>query len=451
MGGSSKGGSADQSGMYMAMASAQAADQAYQLGLQQLQWSQQVWNQEQPLVNQSEQVSIQLGQQELQSSRTLQQFAQQQEQMYGQYYAPLQEAYVNQAENWASPANIALVTGQAQAGVAEQAQAGLNTAAEQLRSYGINPSSPRYAGLLTGANVTAGAAEAAAGTTAGQNLKLQQLALEQGAINTGQGVANTVGQLSNAATGAAQAGSSAAQGSAGTAQSNLATGTQAQTAATNWYNTGANNMSVYTNAVNAYNTAQLGYAQLGASESLGLGSILGGLISPIKLAHGGVVTKFQEGGVAPAAGMQGIPAQPQQNMPVPTGGTPGGWVPNHASPTGGQAEDDVDAKLTAGEFVMPKDVSQWVGQKAMVTQIDKARQEMQMFGQRNDIGGEQVQGIPSQNPTFVSRPGQQQAVAPPGQPQQQLQQPPGQPQQMAQGPRPSPTGYNQASGIPMPA
>jgi single-stranded DNA-binding protein len=105
---------------------------------------------------------------------------------------------------------------------------------------------------------------------------------------------------------------------------------------------------------------------------------------------------------------------------------------------------------------MPKDVSQWVGQKTMVTQIDKARQEMQMFGQRNDIGGEPVQGIPSQQPTFVSRPGQQQSVGPPPQPQQQNQ-PQGQPQApptqvaMPQRAIPSPSGYNQASGIPMPA
>ena len=56
--GGSKGGSADQSGMEAAMASAQAADQAYQLGEQQLQWAQNVWNQEQPLVTQAENAQI---------------------------------------------------------------------------------------------------------------------------------------------------------------------------------------------------------------------------------------------------------------------------------------------------------------------------------------------------------------------------------------------------------
>lgn len=462
--GGGKGGSADPSGMYMAMASVQAAQMAYNLGEQQFQWAQNVWNQEQPLVDQSEQISIQLAQQELASSQQMQQFSQEQEALYNQYYAPLQEAYVQQAENWASPGNIALVTGQAQAGVAEQAQAGLNTANEQLMSYGVNPGSSRFAGLQIGARTTGGAAQAAAGTTAAQNLKLQQLALEQGAINTGQGVANTAGQLSNAATGASQAGTGASSAASGAAQSNLSTGSSALTAPTNWFNTGANNMAVYTNAVNAYNTAQLGYAQLAAQQSEGVGSIVGSIVGkflekggPVtkgasKFRTGGPVWKFQGAGVVPQQDGQG---QPQQAIPVPTGGTPGGFVPHHASPSGGQVEDDVDAKLTAGEFVMPKDVSQWVGQKAMVTQIDKARQEMQMFGQRNDIGGEPVQGIPTSQPTFVSRPGMQQSVGPPPQPQPQPQQGAQQPQGPPQAPPrqalPSPSGYNQASGIPMPA
>jgi hypothetical protein len=127
--------------MYAAMASAQAAQEAYQLGEQQLQWSQQVWNQEQPLINQSEQAQITLSNADAASLQQMQQESAEQWQLYQQYYQPLEETYVNQAENWASPDNIALVTGQAQAGVAEQTQAGLNTAAEQLRSYGINPSS----------------------------------------------------------------------------------------------------------------------------------------------------------------------------------------------------------------------------------------------------------------------------------------------------------------------
>ena len=134
MGGSSKSGSSDPSGMYEAMASAQAADQAYQLGEQQLQWSQQVWNQEQPLMNASEQQQMALSAQEQASLAQMTGESQQQWQQYLSLYAPLERAFVGQAEDWASPQNQALVSGQAMGSVAEQGQASLASAAETLRS-----------------------------------------------------------------------------------------------------------------------------------------------------------------------------------------------------------------------------------------------------------------------------------------------------------------------------
>ena len=54
------------------------------------------------------------------------------------------------------------------------------------------------------------------------------------------------------------------------------------------------------------------------------------------------------------------------------------------SPSGGAIEDDIHAEirqrqpaqLNAGEFVMPKDVVQWLGEKGMQQFILKARKEM---------------------------------------------------------------------------
>ena len=179
-------GSADSSGMMEAMASAQAAQEAYQLGEQQLDWTKQVWNQEQPLMDASEEAQMAVDAAEQQA---LEQSNAESAQQYAQYestYAPLEASYVNQAENWASPSAVAEARGQAMSDVAEQGQAGLNSAAETLRAYGINPGSGRYAGLYTGAQPMLGAAEAAAGTTTAQNLREQQMGLEAGAINTGR-------------------------------------------------------------------------------------------------------------------------------------------------------------------------------------------------------------------------------------------------------------------------
>ena len=256
-----KGGSADASGVQAAMASAQAAQLEYQLGSQQLAWAKQVWNQEQPLVDQSEQLQIQAA---LQQNA----FEQQQIALYNQYYQPLEKAYVGQVQNWASPANTALVTGQARAGVANTVQQGIDTAKKQLEAYGVKPNDPRYAGLYIGANTMGAAGEAAAGTTAAQNLKLQQMGMEHDAASIGRGIPNNTSNMTSAAAGAGS-------GAASTAQQNLSTGSNAMTAPVNWFNSGATNMGVYTNAVNAYNTTNLGYAQLGAQSMSGIGSILG--------------------------------------------------------------------------------------------------------------------------------------------------------------------------------
>src|ERR1700747_3518239 len=52
----------------------------------------------------------------------------------------------------------------------------------------------------------------------------------------------------------------------------------------------------------------------------------------------------------------------------------GGGVPPQASPSGGQAVDDVPADLTAGEFVIPKDVVEWKGMEHFYKLMDQARE-----------------------------------------------------------------------------
>jgi hypothetical protein len=54
----------------------------------------------------------------------------------------------------------------------------------------------------------------------------------------------------------------------------------------------------------------------------------------------------------------------------------GNMVPPEASPSGGANVDDVHAMVSEGEFVMPKDVTGWLGEKFMQNLINKARTEM---------------------------------------------------------------------------
>ncbi len=414
--GSDKGGSADQSGMYAAMASAQAAEKAYQLGEEQLQWTKDVWNQEQPLMEASEQQQMSLARQQQASLEQSQRESDQQYQMYMGTYAPLEKSYAAEAAGWDTPQAIANARGQAMSDVAEQGQAGLNTAAETLRSYGINPGSGRYAGLYTGAQPMIAASEAAAGTTAAQNLRMQKMGLESGAINTGRGLVNATQGLSGVGTGAANSSAGAAAGAAGTANQNLSTGSTAMTNPSQWFNAGTGAMNSYVGAVNGYNDSNAKFSEASGSS---MGSLLGtgaGLLTKF-IAKGGAVTRYEDGGPAlpgadptltptqggGATGIPSAPVMPGYTPPSVHGATTGGTVPVHASPSMGAATDDVPAMLTANEFVIPKDVATWLGHKHFAGTIDKARQEQERFHNRDDIGGEPTAAIPQQ-PTFTSRP-----------------------------------------------
>ena len=429
-----KGGDANNSGMIEAMASAQAAQQAYALGEQQLQWTQQVWNQEQPLMDASEKQQMALAAEQQASLEQSQRESDQQYQQYESTYAPLEQQYAAEAQNWDSPQAIAQARASAMSDVAEQGQGGLNAAAETLRSYGINPGSPRYAAMYTSAQPMLGAAQAAAGTTAAQNLRLQKMGLESGAINTGRGLVNATEGLTQAGTGAGSAGSGSAAGAANTANTNLSTGSTAMTNPSQWFNAGTNAMNSYVGAVNGYNQSQAAFNEAAAGETSGLGSALGSVLGAGMLvvhAKGGPAIKFADGGMVPGypnyqmtpdqgGGATGIPSTPMQPRQMyadggDAGATPGGTVPIHASPSMGVATDDVPAMLTAHEFVIPKDVAVWKGHEYFTKEIDKARAGQQQFNARGDIGGEPTQAIP-QHPTFVSRPAHAMGGAIPGYP-----------------------------------
>ena len=433
MGGGGKGGSADQSGMMQAMAAAQEADKMYSLGEQQLQWSEQVWNQQEPTVIAAANAQMALEKQQAASMQQATNEAAQQWGTYEQNYLPEELKLIGQVNDWASPGNQALVRGEAMGDVATQGQAGINTAAETLREYGVNPGAQKYQSLYAEVQPMLGAAQAAAGTTASQNLKLQQLGLESGVVNTGRGLVNETGALTTAGTQAGAAGASAASGAGNTLDSSLTAGSNANANSTQFFNAGTNAMNSYVNAVNGYNQAQVGFADANASEMSGFGQAAGGVLGLAAMkfaAKGGPITRFADGGgvamaaggvspgVTPAVpGISGIPnwgggalpawgAMAQSNWngnATPPGATPGGSVPVHASPSFGVQTDDVPAMLTAHEFVIPKDVATWKGHEFYAKHIDQARKAQQAFSNRDDIGGETAPGIP-QSPTFVSRP-----------------------------------------------
>ena len=101
--------------------------------------------------------------------------------------------------------------------------------------------------------------------------KMQGMQLEGGAVNTGRGFPNAVASLSGASTQAGGAGSSGMT-------NYMSTGSNMMTAPSAYWNAGANNMGVYTGAVNGYNQSQAAFAQANATEMAGFGSAAGSFI-----------------------------------------------------------------------------------------------------------------------------------------------------------------------------
>lgn len=111
---------------------------------------------------------------------------------------------------------------------------------------------------------------------------------------------------------------------------------------------------------------------------------------------GGGSSGFAQGGVIPTRGSirntpgligHGVSAHAPQNA------TTGGKVPYGASPSQGKQTDDVNANLNAGEFVIPRDVTEWKGQEffqKLIQQSRKARVTAPAHGKP----GAQPQGPP---------------------------------------------------------
>lgn len=80
----------------------------------------------------------------------------------------------------------------------------------------------------------------------------------------------------------------------------------------------------------------------------------GGMQAPQRMQRGGRVQ------IRPRRAPQGDP-------------TTGGFVSRELSPSAGSRTDDVNARLNAGEFVIPKDVTHWKGKEFFYKLIAQAR------------------------------------------------------------------------------
>lgn len=115
---------------------------------------------------------------------------------------------------------------------------------------------------------------------------------------------------------------------------------------------------------------------------------------------------FAQGGGVPDDNMPDGNA-PDDSMMVDTppdeGGDQSNLVPPEASPSNGDQTDDVHALLNEGEFVIPKDVTSWFGEKFFQNLIQKAYKEKSSAqAQGEPASPQQQQAISMSPPNFES-------------------------------------------------
>lgn len=295
--------------------------------------------------------------QQLETMKDASDFAKSQQAQYQQLYQPLAEQYVDQVKDYQSPEAAARARGQAMGAVGQQFDAAGDAAKRSLESYGIDPSATRYAALDVGTRAAKAAATAAAGTQSDVNRELTGLGLESSALNIGNGLPGQVVASQGASTSAGGAGVNAGNSTYGTFQSSLGNPTA-------WGGMATNALGAAGNLTSQNYQNQLSGFQANQNSSSGIGSLLG--------TAAGIGMMFLKDGGA----VEGEDYQP----------VAGNVVPPSMSPSGGAVTDDVMASvdgspepraaINTGEFVYPRDVTSWLGEKFLQQQIVKARNEM---------------------------------------------------------------------------
>lgn len=320
----------------VANASKEASELQYKLGQDQLQWARDQYAQNKGT---TDKVVDSL----LSSQDQTQQQAKEYYQRYKDVYEPAQDRYLADAEAYDTPQRRDQQIGAAQAAVGQNFDAARDAATRQLESFGVDPSSTRYAALDIGTRSQEAAAKAAAGTQAGLNTEATGLALRANAINMGNGLP---GQ-SNASYGTS---AGTGTGAVNSGNSTMATGASAMGNPTSYLSGGNSAIGNWGNTLNQGYQNSLSAWKADQSASSGWGSALGTIA--------GIGAKMY-------------------------GFADGGAIPMEASPSQGAVTDDVPAqvnggpeiRVNAGEFVLPKDVTSWLGEKQLQTMIQKARQE----------------------------------------------------------------------------
>jgi hypothetical protein len=275
-------------------------------------------------------------------------------QRYVDVYRPLEDNLIGEFQSYDSPERRQQERGRAIADISTSFDAARRNALQRLESYGIDPSQTRNRALDLSMRTQQAQAQAAAANAADQRVDNTARALRADALNIGRGLPSQVAQ---------SYGQSIAAGQAGVGGANATTGTSTGALSSSLGFSGQALQGVG----QAANIASQGYqnqlAGFGAQQRVNsnLASGLGGLVGlGLNLADGG------------------MPLDPVG--PVTQGPTDGSGI-----------DDQVHAKLSVGEYVIPADVVAAKGREFFDKLLQKyhtpAAQQEQQVRRALPVGG----------------------------------------------------------------
>lgn len=369
-------------------------------------------------------------------------FANDIEDQYRGTYMPLQDKFAKEAQDYSNPDRIADNMGRAQATTAQQFDQARQGAQQELEGYGVDPSATRFGALDIGLRAQKAAAMAAAGNNARVQTENTGLALESQAIGQGQAEPGMVAGTRNTGL---QAGSQAVN----TGLATTASGANTMGTAPGYYNMANGAYGMAGNLMNTQYGNQMSQYKAQNAQSSGVGALLGAGLGGANDLVGAVPIMLAKGGAVPATDEAEGPFVPHHFYVIPghdeaghrmpieeatqryfktghhlgvypsvehasfahggavacyaegggTGEGDSGYVDPSLSPSAGANTDDIQANggainLNAGEYVIPKDVTQWLGHKQLQSMIDKARQEAQGATAKPTVGPKKQQAVP---------------------------------------------------------
>jgi hypothetical protein len=264
--------------------------------------------------------------------------AQEDRQRYEQVFLPIEDKLIEEFQNYGTPERFDKERGRAVADVNANFDSQRKNALTRLESYGVDPSQTRNQALDVGMRIAQAQSQAGAADAATNRVENTSRALRAEAINIGRGLPSQV---------AGSYGQSIAAGQAGIGGANQTT------------NTGAN---AFGGAAQYYQGAMQGGMNAGSLTNTGFGNQMdvanlqtarAGQVMDMVGAIGGAAAgaiPFAEGGVVPEQGA----------LPV--------------SPIPGSTDRKVII-ATPGEFVVPKDVTEWKGIEFFEKMATKSRED----------------------------------------------------------------------------